>query len=172
MFPLTEEPDFVVSLGTGEMKRDHASATPIPCAWKNKALPRLCRLVWENMRDKNVRQAFQFNPRYHRLDIEFVQAEPRLDDVMSIPEMKSKVQVENSLSKTTENIARNMVASLFYFELESITEDIDGKWVGIGHNQCSLRKNSPASFCAPASPIVTLFRHVLHEPLPHSREIR
>ena len=96
------------------------------------------------MRDKKVRQAFQFNPRYHRLDIEFDQAEPRLDDVMSIPEMKSKVQADNSSSKTIDNIARSMVASLFYFELESIPEEIDGKSVGIGYIQCSLRKNSPA----------------------------
>ena len=144
MFPLTEEPDFVVSLGTGELKKDHASATRTPRAWKNKASPRLCRLALEKMRDQKVRQAFQFHPRYHRLDIEFDQVEPRLDDVRSIPEMKSKVQADSSSSKTVDNIARSMVASLFYFELDSIPEEIEGKSVGIGYIQCVLRKNSPA----------------------------
>ena len=35
-----------------------------------------------------------------------------------------------------------MITSLFYFELESIPERIDGKFVGVGHIQCSLRRNS------------------------------
>jgi hypothetical protein len=85
MFPLTEEPDIVVSLGTGEQKSDGVSTDPTPRVWKTKALPRLCRLLWEKMRDKKIRQAFQLNPRYHRLDIEFDQAEPRLDDAKAMP---------------------------------------------------------------------------------------
>jgi hypothetical protein len=43
-----------------------------------------------------------------------------------------------------DSIARCMVASLFYFELESIPERTDDKVVVIGHIQCSLRRNNLA----------------------------
>ena len=112
--------------------------------WKNKALPRLCRLFWEKMRDKKIRQAFQNNPRYHRLDVEFDQAEPRLDDTKTMSELKSKVQVDTSLSGAIDSIARHMLASLFYFELESIPEKINGKFVAVGHIQCLERRRDPA----------------------------
>jgi hypothetical protein len=59
---------------------------------------------------------------YHRLDVEFDQAEPRLDDAKSMSELKSKVQADDSLSKAIDRIARCTVASLFYFELESIPD--------------------------------------------------
>jgi len=71
------------------------------------------------MRDKKIRQAFPNQSRYHRLDVEFDQAEPRLDDTKTLSELKSKVQVDDSLSTAIDSIARRMLASLFYFELES-----------------------------------------------------
>lgn len=144
MFPLVDEPDFVVSLGTGEPKNDDISTGRIPRTWKSKALPRLYRLFWEKMRDKKLRQAFQSNPRYHRLDIEFDNAEPRLDDANTMAELRSKVQADSSLSQAVDSVARRMLTSLFYFELESIPERKDGKFLVIGHIQCSLRRNSPA----------------------------
>lgn len=145
-FPLTEEPDFVISLGTGEPKLedDDTLTAGSHNIWKNGAFPRLCRMFWEKMRDRKIRQAFQTHPRYHRLDIEFDHAEPRLDDRRSIPELKSKVQTDDSISKVIDSVARCMVASLFYFELDSMPERLDGKSVGTGHIQCSLRRNSPA----------------------------
>ena len=92
MFPLVEEPDFVISLGTGEPTPSNELSTDAPRGiWKNRAFARLCRLFWEKMRDKKVRQAFHAHPRYYRLDVEFDGEEPKLDDVMSIPELKSKV---------------------------------------------------------------------------------
>jgi hypothetical protein len=72
---------------------------------------------------------------YHRLDVEFDHAEPRLDDARSIPELGSKVQADHSISKAIDGIVRCMVASLFCFELDSIPERFDGKSVGMGHIQ-------------------------------------
>jgi hypothetical protein len=113
-FPLTEEPDFVVSLGTGEPKleNEHLHSAGSHNIWKNGAFPRLCRMFWEKMRDRKIRQAFQTHSRYHRLDIEFDDAEPRLDDRRSIPELKSKVQTDDSISEVIDSVARCMVASL------------------------------------------------------------
>lgn len=95
------------------------------------------------MRDKNIRRVFEFNPRYHRLDVE-LETEPRLDDAASMSKLKSKVQADGSLSTAINSIARCMVASMFYFELESTPERIDGRSVGVGHIQCSQRRNSLA----------------------------
>ncbi|KKY22693.1 putative patatin-like phospholipase [Phaeomoniella chlamydospora] len=145
-FPSVEEPDFILSLGTGEprVKADNRSADGLHNVLKNGAFPRLCRMLWEKMRDKKVRQAFQTHPRYHRLDVQYDHNEPRLDDVRSIPELKSKVGTDDSLTYLIENVARVMVASLFYFELDSIPERFEGKRVGYGYIRCALRCNSPA----------------------------
>jgi len=37
-----------------------------------------------------------------------------------------------------------MLASLFYFELESMPEKMNGKFVAVGHIQCSERRRDPA----------------------------
>lgn len=144
MFPMAEEPDFVISLGTGEPDSYSVCATRTPPKWRNKALPRLCRLLWEKTRDRKIRQAFRLHPRYHRLDIALDEVEPRLDDVRSMSELKSKVQRDGSLSTAVDSVVRCMVASLFYFELESIPETVDGQSIAVGHIQCSVRSNSPA----------------------------
>ena len=140
MFPLTEEPDFVVSLDTGEPKLENEDGSTVGShnIWKNGAFPRLYRMFWEKMRDRKIRQAFQTHSRYHRLDIEFDHAEPRLDDRRSIPGLKSKVQTDDSISEVIDSVARCMIASLFYFELDSRPERLDGKSIGTGHIQCSL----------------------------------
>ncbi|KAI9767708.1 MAG: hypothetical protein M1839_004369 [Geoglossum umbratile] len=108
------------------------------------AFPRLCRMYWEKIRDRKVRQIFQTHPRYHRLDIEFDGPEPRLDDTDSMPELKSKAGTDRSLSKVIDNIARCVIASLFYFELDSVPERSNGEYIGTGCILCSLRYNNPA----------------------------
>ena len=100
-------------------------------------------MFWEKMRDRKVRQAFKTHPRYHRLDVKFDHVEPRLDNARSIPELKSKVQADHLISKLIDSIVRCLVASLFYFELDSIPERFNDKSVGTGYIQCSLRHNSP-----------------------------
>ncbi|KAG7146746.1 hypothetical protein HYQ46_004447 [Verticillium longisporum] len=53
LFPLLEEPDFVVSIGTGESQPSNAAATEDLCGvLGNGAVPRLGRLFWEKMGDK------------------------------------------------------------------------------------------------------------------------
>lgn len=103
LFPLVEEPDFVLSLGTGEpsnhtsTSRSNVSAVDMlkegsRNIWKYGAIPRIRDLMLEKMRDRNMRRLFQNHPKYHRLNIEFDGAEPRLDDTKSIPELQSRVR--------------------------------------------------------------------------------
>ncbi len=58
--------------------------------------------------------------------------------------MKAKAQEDKSLSGVINNVARYMIASLFYFELESVLQRSEGKYIGRGHLFCSIRRNDPA----------------------------
>ncbi|KAH8650337.1 acyl transferase/acyl hydrolase/lysophospholipase [Tricladium varicosporioides] len=148
MFPLVEEPDFMVSLGTGapRMKGDKLSMSvsgPLTL-WKDGAFPRLWRMFWERMRDRHVKQVFRTHPRYHRLDTEFDGELPRLDDTKSIHDLQLKAQEDDSISKVIDNVARCAIASLFYFELDSIPKGCNGEYTGTGTIFCSVRRSDPA----------------------------
>lgn len=76
--------------------------------------------------------------------MKFDQDEPRLDDVSSMSKLRSKVREDNSISVVIDNIARCMIASLFYFELNSKSEIVDDKFVEIGAIQCEIRRHNSA----------------------------
>lgn len=96
------------------------------------------------MRDTKLRQAFQAYPRYHRLDVQFDGDEPRLDDVHRIPELRCKAEQDDSLSQKIDRVARCFIASLFYFELDSLPRRVGEKYLGTGHIFCSIRRQDPA----------------------------
>jgi hypothetical protein len=147
MFPQIEQPDYIVSLGTGTPRSKGVGpsmsvSSPLSLR-KYGAFPRLCRMFWEKMRDRQVKQIFRTHPRYHRLDMEFDNAEPRLDDTESIHELQSKVENDPSVSNVIDNIARCAIASLFYFELDSIPVGCNRQYIGTGFIFCSLRRTDP-----------------------------
>ncbi|KAH7308904.1 phospholipase [Stachybotrys elegans] len=145
IWPHIDKPDFVLSLGTGEPKLLETLAMEDSCsAPRNGMLPRLCRLFWEKTRDGKMRQLFQAQTWYHRLNVQFNGSEPRLDDVRAVPGMKSKVNEDSSLSAKVDNVIRYMIASLFYFELEAIPHRYGGRYLGSGHILCSVKAKDPA----------------------------
>jgi len=152
MFPLVEEPDFVLSLGTGEPapKNYDISTNDYRNDPEHRMIPRARDLVLEKTRDRTLRRAyksaklaFKFLHRIHRLSVEFDGTEPRLDDARRIPELISKVQNDNSLSGPIDRVIRCLVASVFYFELDSLPEKHDGKYRISGHIMCSIRLKDP-----------------------------
>jgi hypothetical protein len=147
IFPLVEEPDFIVSLGTGTPRASGKPSMSVSGPlrlWKDGAVPRLCRLFWEKMRDRQVKQVFRTHPRYHRLDIEFEGAVPRLDDIHNIHELQLKAQEDPSVSKVIDNIARCAIASIFYFKLGPFPERCNGNYTGTGFILCCLQQGDPA----------------------------
>ncbi|CAK7206337.1 hypothetical protein SEUCBS139899_009126 [Sporothrix eucalyptigena] len=145
LFPLVDEPDFVVSLGTGEPRpKPHPASAAPRSVWRNGAFPRLCRLFWEKMRDKKIRQAFQTHPRYHRLDVQVDGDEPRLDDAASMSEMMAIAQHDASCEDTINDVARSLVASLFYFELDAIPLREGTRHRCTGRIRCSVQPSEPA----------------------------
>jgi hypothetical protein len=145
------EPDFVISLGTDKPTPNKPAEAPRGL-WKNVALSQLCRLFWEKMRDEKVRQAFYGHPRYYRLNVEFDGEEPKLDDTSSISVMKTRTQGDSSLSGIPDNIARCVIASLLYFELDAVPFQVDGRNLGSGRILCSIRRHDPA--------FLELFKHL------------
>jgi hypothetical protein len=101
-------------------------------------------MFWERMRDKHVKQIFRNHPRYHRIDIEFDGALPRLDNTKSFHELQLKAQEDPSIIKVIDNIVDCCIASLFYFELDSVPEECNGKHTGTGSIFCSVRRSDPA----------------------------
>ena len=141
--PLAKQPDYVLSLGTGKPTTEILNNDRFPnglskSSWKNKALPRLIQLLWEKMRDKNVRNLFYACPWYHRLDIEFDDNEPSLDDIRSIPLLQSIAERDISKNNVIERIANKMVASLFYFELDALPERLNGRNICCGRLLCLI----------------------------------
>ena len=152
MFPLVEEPDFVVSLGTGGPRPDPdgPSTSGSRGLLKDGCFPRCFRAFWETMRGKRDWQALTSSGRpkssgkFHRLDIEFDGPEPMLDGVGNIPNLQSKVLEDPSISSVLENIAHCAISSLFYFELRSIPKHAGNEYIGSGSIRCILRVGDPA----------------------------
>jgi hypothetical protein len=67
-----------------------------------------------------------------------------LDNVHSIPELRCKAEEDNSLSQKIDRVACCFVASLFYFELDSLPRRVGEKYLGTGHILCSIRRQDPA----------------------------
>ena len=146
LYPHLDEPDFIVSLGTGEpAEADNAQEVNEPGKiFENGGLLRLGRLAWEKSRDKKARQIFVNNPRYLRFDVKLPGSEPRLDSLESMDALESLVDEDASLAKSSEDFARRAIATLFYFELAHSTDYLDGKYEGQGYILCKLYPSHPA----------------------------
>jgi hypothetical protein len=145
LFPHCQEPDFVVSLGTGEPGPGNYDVSTEDRR-KQGMLSRGWNLIWEKSRDRAVRRAASLiKPASYRLNIEFDGDEPRLDDTSSIPKLVSKVETDAALRPKIDAVARCMVASLFYFELDPLLRVCDSdKYMLTGKILCSVRQNDPA----------------------------
>jgi hypothetical protein len=148
LFPHIKQPDFILSLGTG-VGQSHVKCNPSFSVTakqrRNRSVWRVFRMFWKRTSDRSIKQALQSNPRYHRLDIEFEGKEPRLDDVTSIPELKTRIHLEASLQPSIEHVARSAIASLFYLELADNFKafQIQKKPV-LGYIRCSIPAGDPA----------------------------
>jgi hypothetical protein len=155
LFPHTSQPDFVVSLGTGEPSPSNYDVSTSDCRSlrKNGMFCRIRDLLLEKMRDRGVQRACKsvalagkVLDRVHRLSVGFDGPEPRLDDTNMIRELTIKSQIDPALTSTINIIARRMVASLFYFELDGLRPPQwrNGGYLLRGYIFCSIRRGDAA----------------------------
>lgn len=143
-----EEPDLLMNLGTGSVvpySSNSSKARPILDAW----FVRLPRAYLKLLRgDKawndymSVRKA-EDKSRSYRLDINL----PRslsLDDVTSIPMLKSLVYKDKDLYKTIKEITSRLFATLFYFELTELPVRSGSRLVISGRIMCTRKADDKA----------------------------
>ena len=113
--------------------------------------PRIRNLILEKMRDKTVRRAYktvrlavQILNRIYRLSTDFNATKPRLNNTRSIPKLKLKVEIDYSLSARIDTIARYIIISLFYFELDSFLERYNRKYIVTGYILCLITRSNLA----------------------------
>ncbi|KAL6151989.1 hypothetical protein ACJBU6_08881 [Exserohilum turcicum] len=152
LFPFTEEPDFVVSLGTGSPRSDGEG----PCTSGSRSLLKdgwISRVAHGSLvtmaggRDWKALVSFgrpKSSGKYHRLDIEFDGPEPRLDAVSDMARLQSLALQDPLLSPVLDNIAECAIASLFYFKPHTRLRYMSRQYVGSGWIECKLRHGEPA----------------------------
>ncbi|KAK5021245.1 hypothetical protein LTS07_011160 [Exophiala sideris] len=140
IYPSINQPDMILSLGTGHPKSEIATLGERPIygkTWKQRALGRVIDLLWEKTREKQARRALATNPRYHRLDHE-MDKDYSLDDVSHMSELKSRVESDTNISPQIDVIARELIAKLFYLELIDLPKRFQGKYRGQAQILCSI----------------------------------
>jgi hypothetical protein len=149
LWPEKQGLDFGLSLGTGARKTllttKLGPQSPVKegCAWRifNAFLERIDgeREWWRfrNSLPKDVRQHF------YRLNIVLPGKEPSIDDISSIPSLKTETEdfLANNPGYMT-NVLDSIYASLFYFELDSLPVFTDGVYFCNGSVHCRLNLDS------------------------------
>lgn len=140
----------VVSLGTGSsgprVPTSHSSR--LRAIWREGFLPRSYRAFMELINGQKIAQAFkngrraELDGRYFRFDVE-LDREVELDDTGGMRGLTTKAREQFCRSENVDVVARCLVATRFYFELESKPKKIKGKYSGSGHIFCRLPRNSP-----------------------------
>ncbi|OQU97158.1 hypothetical protein CLAIMM_03134 [Cladophialophora immunda] len=150
VWPLIRRPNVVVSLGTGSpgprVPTSHSSR--LRAIWREGFLPRSYRAFMELINGQKIAQAFkngrraELDGRYFRFDVE-LDREVDLDDTSGMRGLATKAREQFCRSEDVDVVARCLVATRFYFELESKPKKIKGKYCGSGHIFCCLPRNSP-----------------------------
>ncbi|EUC27395.1 hypothetical protein COCCADRAFT_111821 [Bipolaris zeicola 26-R-13] len=152
LFPFTEEPDFVVSLGTGGPRPDtddlctSGSRSLLKDGWISR-VARGSLATMAGGRDWKALVSFgrpKSSGKYHRLDIKFDGPEPRLDAVSDMISLQSSALHDTLLSPVLDNIAECVVASLFYLKPHTRLRYRGRQYIGSGWIKCKLRHGEPA----------------------------
>lgn len=152
LFPSAEEPDLVVSLGTGGPRPDAEELRALGSRGllKDGWISRFLRGSMENMAGSRDWKALVSSGRpnssgkYHRLDIELDGPEPRLDAVSDMASLQSRALGDPNLCPVLDNIAECVIASQFYFKPHTRPRYMGGQYVGSGWIKCKLRHGEPA----------------------------
>ena len=139
--------DVVLSLGTG--KEDSLRSPKAP-HFRNVIsdgfIPRLCRSFMSSLdgerawRDAANRLDEDSKADYFRLNVPFAGAEPRLDDVRYIDELKESVQLQLDGFRDRKRVALALLVATFFFELDTVPTFDKGRYYCRGVIRC---RNEP-----------------------------
>ncbi|RPA90945.1 FabD/lysophospholipase-like protein [Choiromyces venosus 120613-1] len=115
LWPLSSEPDLLISVGAGYRVSDDREGAA------GGFISRLIRSWMQSMDGQLIWQELhnQLKPdqshRYHRPSIPFIGTEPTLDDVGKMADLKLETRAFMESSSTLDQIALSLLSSLFYF---------------------------------------------------------
>lgn len=144
-----EEPDLVLNLGSGSQP-----ALPLddqrPRFLRDGWLARLFRASMALMQGQktwndivSLVSKSRASNNHYRLDVT-LQREVSLDDITAIPAIRSMVHNDRVLSKTVNEVAHRMFATLFYFVLDILPVKLGGKFAIQGQILCLRKAGDPA----------------------------
>ncbi len=152
LWPFATKPDVVLSLGTGkeaEVKTPRSPKAPTFRHLLNDGfIPRLCRSFMSSLdgerawRDSINRLDSNTRADYFRLNVPYLGAEPRLDDIECIGTLRSSVHLQPQGSRDRSSIACALLTASFYFELDELPNLEAGQYLCRGTIRC--RNNSRA----------------------------
>lgn len=99
LFSLIEELDFVIFSALALPRLVFPKITGPVTSGKTGAPHRICRLTWKKMSDRRTWHAFEHRSNFHRLDIEFDEVQPRLDDTKSMPTFSSIILYQGLVTR-------------------------------------------------------------------------
>jgi hypothetical protein len=141
LWPTKAYPDFALSLGTGTSSTE---TTPRRRT-KDRFLIRLFKNSMQSLDGEHAWMRFynslplEVRKRFHRLNLHFKGAEPRLDDVDSMPTLKAQVpEAICSMDNDISAVIDAMTATIFYFELDGPPALVHGQYQATGYIFCRL----------------------------------
>ena len=151
VWPVDTDPDLVVSLGTGSSRKKTENSTNVGQrgVWKNGFISRLYKSFISSMDGQKFWQEFRNRKRvdakgqYFRFSLEFDGPEPSLDNIHMMKDLKARVQSDLSQSTELDCLVQQVIASRFYFQLETIPQYEHGDYSCVGYIFCRLRSHSP-----------------------------
>ncbi|KAI0525818.1 acyl transferase/acyl hydrolase/lysophospholipase [Xylaria bambusicola] len=143
-------PDLIINLGTGSEPEPEARNERRLRFWRDGWLARLARAYMSLMQGRSTwndaaclvkRESRHIG--HYRLDVA-LEGEIRLDDVSSMPLLRSVVLRDTALGETIEEIAQRLFAALFYFELTALPTPVDSRFHIEGQILCTRKAGDSA----------------------------
>lgn len=147
-----KQPDCVVSLGTGfkQPSETRTSSSQTGSFLRTRSVPRLFRsflnffvgeIRWQELQNSLPPRE---KPRYHRFNVEFHDTEPDLDDLQELPGLQYRTEHESRSDEAVQRCADNLLASLFYVQIDEMPVLDQTLFVCKGKICCRLGPSSKA----------------------------
>ena len=146
LYPNRSSPDFALSVGTGRSDSTLAAFKVGPHSpVKDRFLSRLCRTFMRSLDGEKIWQDLvnslpdQSRAKYHRLNLPIKGAEPLLDDLTAIEDLKARTVAFLHSSQEITCVLDSIYASMFYFEFDGLPQWRGGSYACAGNIFCRLQ---------------------------------